>query len=128
MTELDQILPGEQNFPYFFVQCDGKGKLVKVHKEDILYVESILNYLHIHLEGKTYVTYLTITEMEEILSPVQFMRIHKSFVVNLEKIIGVEGNMIYLDKKVSIVLGPNYRKLFFDRLAPMLVRSKRRSH
>ncbi|MFA6275594.1 MAG: LytTR family DNA-binding domain-containing protein [Pedobacter sp.] len=118
--------PLEQDFPYFFIQCEGKGKLVRIPKDEILYVESALNYLRIHLMGKTYITYLTIGEIGEVLPEKQFLRVHKSFVVNIEKIVGVEGNMVYLGNNVTVALGPNYRQSFFDTLEPLLVRSKRR--
>lgn len=99
---------------------------MRIPKDEILYVESALNYLRIHLMGKTYITYLTIGEIGEVLPEKQFLRVHKSFVVNIEKIVGVEGNMVYLGNNVTVALGPNYRQSFFDTLEPLLVRSKRR--
>ncbi|TKC04327.1 LytR/AlgR family response regulator transcription factor [Pedobacter frigoris] len=126
MIEYIAGTPVEHDFPYFFIQCEGKGKLMRILKDEILFVESALNYLRIHLHSCSYTTYLTITEIGEILPEKQFLRVHKSFVINIEKITGVEGNMVYLGNSVTVVLGPNYRKSFFDRLEPMLVRSKRR--
>ena len=120
------IALSQLDYPYFFIQCDGKGKLVRILKEDIAYVESALNYLVIHLQSGSYTTYLTISELEEILPSVRFIRVHKSFLINLEKIIGVEGNVLHLNNDARVALGPSYRKSFFERLEPMLVRSKRK--
>jgi DNA-binding LytR/AlgR family response regulator len=111
--------------PYFFIQSDIKGKLFRIVKDEILYVECALNYLHIHLDRKSHVTYLTIREMEDRLTMPQFVRVHKSFMINLDKVVSVEGNRICLTNNVKIVLGPSYRDAFFERLSTLLVKSKR---
>ncbi|MBB5441266.1 DNA-binding LytR/AlgR family response regulator [Pedobacter sp. AK017] len=125
MTDIYTAEPGGQEFPWFLIQSDGKGKLVRIEKEAILYIEGALNYLQIHLSTKSYITYLTIGEIAEILPPKQFIRVHKSFIINLEKIVGLEGNMIYMGNHDKVPLGPNYRKPFLDLLQPMLLKSKR---
>lgn len=113
--------------PYFFVRSDGKGKLTRINKADIVFVESALNYLRIHLDKAVHSTYLTISEMEEKLSERQFIRVHKSFIINMDKINSIEGNMIHLDNGKTIVLGPNYRKDFFERIGLVLLTSKRQA-
>jgi DNA-binding LytR/AlgR family response regulator len=109
----------------FFIQSDGKGKLIRIAKESIVYVESALNYLHIHLDKGSHATYLPIKEMEENLSGGQFIRVHKSFIINLDKTSVVEGNMIHLNNGKTIALGPNYRKDFFERIGSMVMKSKK---
>ncbi|WP_162842812.1 LytR/AlgR family response regulator transcription factor [Mucilaginibacter pineti] len=113
------------NASCFFIQSDGKGKLIRVAKERIVYVESALNYLHIHLDTSSHATYLPIKEMEENLSGGPFIRVHKSFIINLDKINVVEGNMIHLNNGKTIVLGPNYRKDFFERIGSLVMKSKK---
>jgi len=111
--------------PCFFIQSAGKGKLIRIAKESIVFVESALNYLKIHLDKISHTTYLSIKEMEENLSGSQFIRVHKSFIVNLDKVSVVEGNMIHLNNGKTIVLGPNYRKDFFAHIGCMLLKSKK---
>jgi len=126
-----EMLSSRAELPYFFIQTEVKGKFMRIMKEEIVYVESALNYLHIHLDGKVCSTYLTIRELEGTLHFPQFVRVHKSFIVNMDRVIGVEGNMISLDTKGSsnkdfkIPLGPNYREAFFERINSVLVKSKR---
>lgn len=114
-----------QGTPYFYIQSEIKGKLIRIVKEDIMHVESTLNYLQIHLDKKIYSTYLTISEMEDKLQPPQFMRVHKSFMINLEKVVSVEANRIYLTNGIAIPLGPSYRKGLLDQINTLLIRSKR---
>lgn len=125
----DQVNPLilQPDLPYFFVRSDGKGKLTRINKADIVFVESALNYLRIHLDKTVHSTYLTISEMEEKLSERQFIRVHKSFIINMDKINSIEGNMIHLDNCKTIVVGPNYRKEFFERIGQVLLTSKRQA-
>ncbi len=69
---------------YMFFKVD--RQMVKIFLMDILYVESIRDYLKIVTEEKTYVTYLRLNFMEEKLPETHFLRIHKSFIVQLSKI------------------------------------------
>ncbi|MBB5441282.1 DNA-binding LytR/AlgR family response regulator [Pedobacter sp. AK017] len=113
--------------PVFFIQSEGKGKFVKIKKEQIIYVESALNYVHIHLQEQSYLTYLTIYEMQDILPPGSFKRVHKSFIINLDAVVSLQANFIYLSNGARIALGPNYRKDFFDTINPLMLKSKRQT-
>jgi len=77
---------------YFFIKCD--NRLQKIRYDDILFVEALRNYITVHTPNKKYITYLTISNIEENLPPEQFLRVHKSFIVSLLKIDSIEGNMI----------------------------------
>jgi DNA-binding LytR/AlgR family response regulator len=125
--KFSRVKPCHQELPYFFVQSDGKGKLIRIAKDDIVFVESALNYLRIHLDKGSHLTYLSIKQMEETLQGHQFIRVHKSFIINLDKINTIEGNMIHLNNGKTIVLGPSYRRDFFDRIGLVLLRSKRQA-
>ena len=77
---------------FFFVKAD--NKLVKIFFEEILFVEALQNYVAIQTSAKKYITYLTFKSVEEYLSPDQFIKTHKSFIVAASKIDNIDGNDI----------------------------------
>ena len=77
---------------YFFIKTD--GKLVKVFYEDILLVEAVQNYVNIYTTEKKYITYLTFKSVEEYLPAEDFLKVHKSYIVPVQKIESIEGNEI----------------------------------
>jgi DNA-binding LytR/AlgR family response regulator len=98
---------------HFFVRTN--YKIEKVEFEHIQYVESMREYVAIHTKNQRLVINHTMHKMEEALPSKRFFRVHRSFIVSLEHIQGVEGNMILIgDKKIPI--GGSYRKLFFEQL------------
>jgi DNA-binding LytR/AlgR family response regulator len=121
----DQEADGEL-MSYIFIQTEAKGCLVRVRIDDVFYVESASNYLKINLEKQCHSTYLTITEMEEALPAENFMRVHRSFLVNMNRIISVTGAMITLENGKYIFAGPNYKEPFLERINAMVLKSKRR--
>jgi len=115
----------KENNDDFYVKCDIKGKVVRIEKADIIYVESLNNYIMIHTVGKKHITYLSMKEIESYLPANEFLRIHKSYIINLKKIISVEGNMVILRDNSSVILGTKYRTSFFEALKHKLLASKR---
>ena len=98
---------------HFFVRTN--YKIEKVEFENILYVESMREYVAIHIKAQRLVINHTMNKMEEALPSNHFLRVHRSFIVNLHHIQGVEGNMILIgDEKIPI--GGSYRKAFFEQL------------
>ncbi|MFI5154300.1 MAG: LytR/AlgR family response regulator transcription factor [Chitinophagales bacterium] len=75
---------------YFFIKAD--NKLVRIHFDDILFVEALQNYVAVHTSDKKLISYLTFKSVEEYLPPDRFLKIHKSFIVSLSKIDSIEGN------------------------------------
>ena len=75
-------------------------------------------YLKIHLEGqpKPLVTLLSMKKMEEYLPP-SFMRIHRSYIVNLKKIQEVNKNRVIMDADTYLPIGDNYKEAFNDYLS-----------
>ena len=68
----------------------------KLHIRDILYLEAMKDYTRIIVPGKQYLVLATLHSMQDQLPPDKFIRIHRSFVVNLDKIIRLKGNRIHL--------------------------------
>jgi DNA-binding LytR/AlgR family response regulator len=76
----------------FFIKAD--NQLVRIAHDDLLYVEALQNYVCIHTTTKKYISYLTMRSVEEYLPSAQFIKTHKSFIVNAAKIEAIEGNEI----------------------------------
>lgn len=77
---------------YFFIKAD--SKLIKIRFNDIIFIEALQNYVVIHSIEKKYITYLTFKSVEEYLSPANFIKVHKSYIVAAGKIDSIEGNDI----------------------------------
>lgn len=82
---------------YFFVKCDYRYE--KIHFADVLYIEGMENYVVIHTTSQKYVTLLRMKNIEEILPPQDFMRIHKSFIAAVRKISAIDGNEVVIGGK-----------------------------
>lgn len=96
---------------FIFVKAD--KKLVKIKYSDILYVEGLKDYVIIRMDAKRVITLQTMKSLEEKLPRNIFMRIHRSYIVNIDKINAVIGNMIELNEKGQakhIPIGKNYRE------------------
>jgi DNA-binding LytR/AlgR family response regulator len=112
-----------QQDDYVYVKAD--GKVQKVNFDDILYVEGLGNYVTIHTTNGKVITLLTMKEVQERLSESMFMRVHRSFIVSLEKVQFIEGNQIFVEAKTAVSLGETYRDAFFKALEEKMLLSKR---
>jgi DNA-binding LytR/AlgR family response regulator len=68
----------------------------KLHLKDILYLEAMKDYTRIIVPGKQYLVLATLSSMQDQLPPEKFIRIHRSYVVNLDKIVRLKGNRVHL--------------------------------
>lgn len=112
-----------QQDDYVFVKADGKVQKVKF--DDVLYVESLGNYVTIHTINGKVITLLTMKEVQERLPEGMFMRVHRSFIVSLGKVQFIEGNQIFVEAKTAVSLGETYREQFFKALEEKMLLSKR---
>lgn len=100
---------------FFFVKTDGKNRFKKIKLDDIFYLESIKNYVVIHLENEQIVTYNTLKYFEESLPENQFVKIHKSYLISMNKIEKTDTNEVWISQK-NLPLGDTYKNDFFDRI------------
>jgi len=114
-TETDVPEPGVDD--YFFVKTELKGKMLRVNFSDIDYIESMKNYVAIHHNGTKTLALLTMKDLEDRLPPARFMRIHRSFIIPVDKITAIEGNMVMLrNVREGILLGETYRPAFLEKM------------
>jgi DNA-binding LytR/AlgR family response regulator len=76
------------------------GKFIRLNYEDILYIESIGDYVKYCTFDKKYVTHSTLKAVEEKMNKGHFMKVHRSYIVNLRKINNIEDNTLYIGDSV----------------------------
>lgn len=79
-----------------FLFIKAEDKLIKLKKDDILFLESMRDYVKFVTPAKNYITYSTLKNMEERLIGPNFLKVHRSYIVNINKIDDIRGNTIYL--------------------------------
>ena len=108
---LDASVPKkEMDVQTIFVKTE--YKLVRVNVEDILYVKGLQNYVSIHTPTEKITSLQTMKKIEEQLPADRFIRVHKSYIVSINKIDSIERNRIWIGDDI-IAVGEVYRKAFF---------------
>ena len=107
-TETTEIKSDEK---FLFIKSE--YKILRIDLADVKYIESMREYLRIHIENQPPVMALmSMKKMEKFLPERDFMRVHRSFIVHLNKITTIERNRIIFDKKVYIPVSDQYKDQF----------------
>lgn len=107
----------EEADDYIFVKAEGKGRLIRIAFNEIVYVEGLKNYVTITTTSEQIVTLLNLKDLLERLPPRRFVRVHKSYLVALDKIRAVDNNQIlFQQSKGYVQLGDAYRTAFYQAL------------
>ncbi len=96
---------------YIFVKTE--YRLQKLFLDDIIYIEGMRDYRRIHTKDLKVMTLQTFKEFEEQISPSIICRVHKSFMVSINKIDSIERDRIRI-KELYIPISETYRKRFFE--------------
>src|SRR5574343_255061 len=93
-----------------------KGNIIiRVNKSDILWIEGLGDYVTLNTEKEKFVVHSTMHAMEQKFSSKEFLRVHRSFIIRIDKINNIEDNCIsYFDKFIPI--GKTYRESVYKRL------------
>lgn len=91
------------------------GKLTKVKIDDLLYIEAKGDYSTFKTKEKAYTVHTTISAVEKKLSEFNFLKVHRSYVINLNKIVDIEDYTVLIDKKV-IPISRNNKDLLLRNL------------
>ena len=97
----------EHAVPYLFVKSN--GKLEKITFADILFIEGMENYVAIYLQDKKIITHTTIKSLLEKLPSRQFIQTHKSYLVRIDKVDTIDGNILHI-KKYQVPVSKYLRK------------------
>ncbi len=96
---------------FLSVRADYRTMLVRI--SDIVYLESVGEYVRLHIAGSSpIVTLFRLKNMETTLPADSFMRVHRSYIVNLRRITGYAKGRIYFDGDEYVPLGEKYREQF----------------
>ena len=97
----------------FFVRSD--AKIVRISFDSILYVEALADYVIIQTADKKHIVHFTMKGIVSRLPDDYFVRTHRSYIVNLDKVEALEDNSILIGDKY-IPIGASYKEAFLDRL------------
>ena len=98
---------------YFFIKCENKYE--KIFFDDILYIEGMQNYVRIYTQKGKYLTLLTLKDIEQNLASGSFLRVHKSYIVNMVKIDSIEKHEINI-QSARIPISRNFRDHVIDKV------------
>lgn len=109
------LLPSDtqKESKFFFVKSE--YKMQKVFEDNIMYLEGMKNYIKIVTSTANILTLQSFKKTEELLSQSKFMRVHKSFIVALDKVDFIERNRIYINGN-QIPIGDTYRDSFYRKI------------
>jgi DNA-binding LytR/AlgR family response regulator len=106
---MQQPAPGND---FIFIKGDTKNKFIKVNYDDILYIEGLKNYVSVYTATQRIITYQALRELETQLPKPPFYRIHKSYIISIEKIKMIDGNTVFINDE-AIPVGETYKEEFF---------------
>jgi DNA-binding LytR/AlgR family response regulator len=114
-AETKQKTTNDKSKLYIFVRAD--YRLNKIRVSDIYYLEAKKDYVTIHTSDNVYTVHATMKEMERILPSELFIRTHRSYIVNLDKIFSIKYPDILIEHKMkTIQIGGLYRKELFNKI------------
>lgn len=93
---IDNNVPDENE--YLFLKVD--RKFVKIMISDILYIESLKDYIRVTTKSTSLISYQSLTAITEKLPADKFMRIHRSFTIAIDKVNAIEGNCVEIEGKL----------------------------
>lgn len=99
-----------------YLLVKSEHKIFKIQFSDILYIEGMREYVAFHtLSQGRILSLMSLKKLAEVLPEDQFMRIHKSYIIDIQKVKVLEGNMVHLgDKKIPI--GASYREVVMEKV------------
>ncbi|WP_343704205.1 LytTR family DNA-binding domain-containing protein [Chitinophaga sp.] len=98
---------------HIFIRTD--KRIIRVNLPDILYLEALRNYVAIQTTSQKILTLQNLRSFEEVLAPQRFVRVHKSFIVAIDKIDSVERQRIFLGPH-TVPIGDTYVKQFYEAI------------
>lgn len=115
LTEIDNLKERNKKFQKSFLQVTSQRKSVKIPYEEINYIESLSDYIKIWSSTNQPISSKTkISQIEKEL-PENFLRIHRSFIINVEKISSFDYHAVEIDQ-TSLNIGRTYKKYVLQRL------------
>ncbi|MCP2027314.1 DNA-binding LytR/AlgR family response regulator [Flavobacterium sp. HSC-32F16] len=115
-SEPKVVISNQNNTPDFlFIKTDGKNKFQKIFLSDILYVESLQNYVCIHTSTQQIITHSSLKNVIESLPENNFIQIHKSHIISLKHIESTDNFSVFINGK-ELPIGATFKDAFFDKI------------
>ena len=112
-TKIQAAKSPQSHDDHFFIKCD--TQIEKVLYDDLLYAESMMNYVLLYTATRKMIVYITLKSLEDQLPLNLFIKVHKSFIVNRTKIKSIEGNMISIGNE-KITISQNLREKVLNEI------------
>jgi DNA-binding LytR/AlgR family response regulator len=115
LSDLKNTAPSNTQKPpdHFFIKCE--NQIEKVFYDDLLYAEAMMNYVMLYTTAKKMMVYITMKGLEEQLPVESFIKVHKSFIVNIGKIKSIEGNILHVGNE-KIAISQNLREKVINQI------------
>jgi two-component system, LytTR family, response regulator len=110
-----EVVSDNQSAEFIFIKTDGKNKFVKLFLDEILYVESLQNYVCIHTCNQQIITHSSLKNVVESLPEKGFVQIHKSYVVALKHIESTDNFSVFTKGK-ELPIGATFKDAFFEKI------------
>lgn len=107
--------PFEEKPTEDFIYLKSEGKIFKINFAEVCFAEACGNHVKISLIGGSISPAITLTSLEGLLPKPPFVRLHRSFIINKNKINRIEGNRVFV-AQTEIPIGANYKEHFFREL------------
>lgn len=101
---------------FVFIKTDGKNNFERVYTKEILYLESLKNYVCIHLINNQIITYNTLKHFELELPRETFIKIHKSYIISIANITKTDSLSVTMSNGNNLPIGETYKKTFFEAI------------
>lgn len=109
------IPPQANSFDQHFIYVKSDKKMVRVMVKDIQYIEGLKGFIKIHTEDRDIITYQTLYDLEESLSPDHFVRIHRSFIISLNFVTAFSASHVEIGTK-ELPIGGSYAEALQRKL------------
>ncbi len=136
VTKVQKLInpkPSHEHNPadeHFFINPGIKGRMIQLTYADILYIEGLKNYVVIYTIDNKYITYLSMKEIENAIPLSRFVRIHKSFIVNIDQIKSIDGNNVIMSQSgelAELPIGTLFKDNFLHIINSKALRSRRKN-
>ncbi|MFD2587965.1 LytR/AlgR family response regulator transcription factor [Croceitalea marina] len=106
---------------FIFIKTDGKNNFKRVQINEVLYIESLKNYVCIHQKDSQIITYNTLKHFETELPESLFIKIHKSYIINIESILKTDSLSVLMVNGKDLPIGDTYKKAFFEKINSLML-------
>lgn len=115
VEKVQKLYAEKDNSPAKQIFVKNDGRLLNINAEDILWIEALADYVTLHTLTKNYTIHSTMKGIENNLPSNEFIRVHRSFIVRINKITSIEDDNLFVNKQL-IPIGRSYRDELMRRL------------